>query len=166
MIAASPNCRSRSSSSVRFCSYLANAAARFVAITVLPVPPFGEKTVTMRPSCLRRAAGHVDRRFALAALRIAKTTFSVSCGRSRTSVTSASSASSSSAEDSPEAITKIGARVCSRIAAISPAGSELDARRVEDAVEMPAGERGGGLGDVLRGTDELELVMGGEGVAQ
>ena len=49
MIAASPNWRSRSRSSVRLPSNLANAAARFVDVTVLPVPPFGENTVTIRP---------------------------------------------------------------------------------------------------------------------
>jgi hypothetical protein len=45
MIAASPNWRSRSISSARFLSFFANDVARFVAVTVLPVPPFGEKTV-------------------------------------------------------------------------------------------------------------------------
>src|SRR6266542_4085981 len=49
MIAASPNCRSRSSSSVFLPSNFANALARFVAVTVLPVPPFGEKTVRIFP---------------------------------------------------------------------------------------------------------------------
>src|SRR6266536_2755578 len=49
MIAASPNWRSRSSSSVRFPQCLASDAERFVDSTVLPVPPLGEKTVTRRP---------------------------------------------------------------------------------------------------------------------
>jgi hypothetical protein len=49
MIAASPNWRSRSRRSVRFPSCFANEAARLVAVTVLPVPPLGEKTVMIRP---------------------------------------------------------------------------------------------------------------------
>src|SRR4029453_4496577 len=49
MIAASPNCRSRSTSSVFRPSNFAQAVARFVAVTVLPVPPFGENTVTTLP---------------------------------------------------------------------------------------------------------------------
>src|SRR5579862_11026 len=51
MIAASPNWRSRSRSSVRFPSCFARSAARLVATTVFPVPPFGEKTVTTVPRC-------------------------------------------------------------------------------------------------------------------
>src|ERR671919_499356 len=49
MIAASPNWRSRSSSSVRLPCCFASDAARFVAVTVLPVPPLGENTVITRP---------------------------------------------------------------------------------------------------------------------
>jgi hypothetical protein len=56
------------------------------------------------------------------ALRIAKTTFSVICGRRRTSDTSASSASSSRTEDSPDARRITGAGVCSRIEASSSLG--------------------------------------------
>src|SRR5919106_567309 len=120
MIAASPNWRSRSSRSVRLPSNLAKAAARLVEVTVFPVPPLGENTVTMRP---RRAGVPAGGRCpGRPALRIAKTTFSVICGRSRTSETSASSASSSRAEDSPEASRMMGARVCSRIAASSSSG--------------------------------------------
>jgi hypothetical protein len=61
MIAASPNWRSRSSSSARFFSYFANAAARFVAVTVLPVPPFGENTVMILP-CLADPPSATSRR--------------------------------------------------------------------------------------------------------
>ena len=83
----------------------------------------GEKTVTIRP---RRAwpPWAARRRPAWLAFRIAKTTFSVSCGSSRTSETSASSASSRSVECAPEARTITGAAVCSRIAASSFTGSE------------------------------------------
>jgi hypothetical protein len=93
----------------------------FVESTVLPVPPFGEKTVTRRPwrppdaACWRRPAWQ--------AFLIAKTTLSVSCGSSRTSATSASRASSSRVGDPPEASRMTGARVYSRIAATSFAGS-------------------------------------------
>ncbi len=112
MIAASPNCRSRSSSSVFLPSNFANALARFVAVTVLPVPPFGEKTVRIfpwrppppLPAPASRPREWVD-------LRIAKTTFSTSCGSSRTSATSASSACSSMTGDPPEATIRTGARV-------------------------------------------------------
>ena len=34
---------------MRLFSYFAKQAARFVAVTVFPVPPFGENTVTIRP---------------------------------------------------------------------------------------------------------------------
>ena len=89
-------------------------------MAVLPVPPFGEKTVMIRPSRLPPAAA---RRGACVALRIAKTTFSVSAGSSTTSATSAPSASSSSADASPDATSSSGTRVASRIAATSCAGS-------------------------------------------
>ena len=46
--AESPNWRSRSISSVRTPDR-ATATARFVATTDLPLPPFGEKTVTTLP---------------------------------------------------------------------------------------------------------------------
>ena len=104
-------------------SNLAKAAARFVEVTVFPVPPLGENTVTMRPRRVGVADGGAGRRVDLLALRMAKTTFSVICGRRRTSETSASSASSRRTEASPEASRMIGARVCSRIVAISSAGS-------------------------------------------
>jgi hypothetical protein len=109
-IAASPNCRSRSSSSVRFCRCLAKPAARLVAVTVLPVPPLGEKTVTTRPVCARVVPGVA--RLACDAFLIVKTTFSTSCGRSRTSATSAASAPSRISVASPAATTTIGERVC------------------------------------------------------
>ncbi len=93
-------------------------------MTVLPVPPLGENTVTIRP---RRAAWPPPPpppalRPEWPALRIAKTTFSVIWGSRRTSETSASSACSSRAEASPEASRITGACVCSRIAASSSSG--------------------------------------------
>src|SRR6266550_1918666 len=121
MIAASPNWRSRSSSSARFPQCLASEAERFVDSTVLPVPPLGEKTVTRRPcrpppfACCLRPAWQ--------AFLIEKTTLSVSCGSSRTSAMSASSASSSRLGEPPEASRITGAFVYSRIAATSFAGS-------------------------------------------
>src|SRR5256885_906498 len=108
MIAASPNWRSRSSSSVRLPECFASEAARFVAIDVLPVPPFGAKTVTILP-CRAWPPWAASFRPAWLALRIAKTTLSVSCGSSRTSETSASSASSSSVAGAPAARTITGA---------------------------------------------------------
>src|ERR671937_738712 len=120
MIAASPNCRSRSSRSARLPQCFASEADRLVDRTVLPVPPLGEKTVTRRPwrppaTCARRPTWH--------AFLIEKTTLSVSCGRRRTSATSASSASSSRLGEPPDASRMTGARVYSRIAATSFAGS-------------------------------------------
>src|SRR6185369_15172398 len=120
MIAASPNCRSRSSRSARLPQCFASEAERFVESTVLPVPPFGEKTVTRRPwrppplaSCLRPA---------WQAFLIEKTTLSVSCGSSMTSATSASRASSRRLGEPPDASRITGAFVYSRIAATSFAG--------------------------------------------
>src|SRR6266576_975841 len=85
MIAASPNWRSRSSRSARLPQCLASEAEMFVERTVLPVPPFGENTVTRRPwrppplACCLRPLWQ--------AFRIAKTTLSVSCGSRMTSQT-------------------------------------------------------------------------------
>src|SRR5438552_7326083 len=121
MIAASPNCRSRSSRSARLPQCLANEAEMFVDNTVLPVPPFGENTVTRRPcrppplACCLRPVWQ--------AFLIEKTTLSVSCGSSRTSAMSASRASSSRLGEPPEASRITGAFVYSRIAATSLAGS-------------------------------------------
>src|SRR6266480_3834234 len=121
MIAASPNCRSRSSKSARLPQCLANEAEMFVDSTVLPVPPFGENTVTRRPcrpppvACCLRPVWQ--------AFLIEKTTLSVSCGSSRTSATSASRASSSRLGEPPEASRITGALVYSRIAATSLAGN-------------------------------------------
>ncbi len=56
----------------------------------------------------------------------------------------------------------IGARVCSRIAARSSAGSDEDTCRVEDDLEVAAGERGGSLADALARSDQLEVGMGRE----
>ena len=91
-------------------------------MTVLPVPPLGENTVTILP---RRGAwlpAPTVLRPEWLALRIEKTTFSVICGRRRTSDTSASSACSSRADASPEASRITGDCVCSRIAASSSSG--------------------------------------------
>src|SRR5919198_60733 len=77
MIAASPNCRSRSSSNARLPQCLASETPRFVAVTVLPVPPFGENTVTSRP-CRRPSA--VGRFPTWPGLRVAKTTVFGRCG--------------------------------------------------------------------------------------
>ncbi len=122
MIAASPNWRSRSRRRVFLPSYLANVDARFVAVTVFPVPPFGENTVTIRPRRPAWPPPPPTLRPEWLALRIAKTTFSVICGRRRTSDTSASSACSSRADASPEASRITGDWVCSRIAASSSSG--------------------------------------------
>ena len=120
MIAASPNWRSRSRSSVLLPIVLQSVAARFVETTVLPTPPFGEKTVITRPR--RPSSACCARRPWWQALRMAKTMFSVSCGSGIRSATPSSSASSSKPEQSPEASTMTGARVYSRIAASSSAG--------------------------------------------
>src|SRR5262249_37399899 len=120
MIAASPNWRSRSSRSARLPQCFASDAERFVESTVLPVPPFGEKTVTRRPwrpppfACCLRPAWQ--------AFLIAKTTLSVSWGSSMTSATSASRASSRRLGELPDASKITGALVYSRIAATSFAG--------------------------------------------
>ena len=92
-------------------------------MTVLPVPPFGENTVTIRPCAVVGAEAPSDRRPEWPAFRIAKNTFSGICGRSRTSATSSSRACSINCDASPEASTMIGARVCSRITASSSDGS-------------------------------------------
>ena len=60
----------------------------------------------------------------------------------------------------------IGERVCSRIAAISPPGSDVAAGRVNDDLEVAAGESGRRLADVLAPADEVELWMGRERVAE
>src|SRR5690242_5385787 len=120
MIAASPNWRSRSSSSARFPQCFASDAETFVDRTVLPVPPLGEKTVTSRPC--RPPADAACLRPAWQAFLIAKTTLSVSCGSSMTSATSASRASSRRLGEPPEASRITGAFVYSRIAATSFAG--------------------------------------------
>jgi hypothetical protein len=99
---------------------LASEAETFVDRTVLPVPPFGENTVTSRPC--RPPADAACFRPVWQAFLIAKTTLSVSCGSSMTSAMSASSASSSRLGDPPEASRITGARVYSRIAATSFAG--------------------------------------------
>ena len=52
MIAASPNCRSRSTSSTRRPARRAIWVASEVASTVLPTPPLGENTVRTRPSAV------------------------------------------------------------------------------------------------------------------
>src|SRR5882724_2322801 len=119
MIAASPNWRSRSRSSVRRPPPLASAAARFVAMAVLPVPPFGEKTVMIRPSRFPPAAA---RRGACVALRIAKTTFSVSAGGDEQQRDAGGLA------DRRDLVHRQGGR----------------ARPVQHAVEMTALERAGG----------------------
>ena len=74
--AESPNCRSRSTRSVDR-PERAVATARFVASTVLPLPPLGEKTVTTLP--VARAA------VAIAAFRSANSSVSVGCGSTSTS---------------------------------------------------------------------------------
>src|SRR3954471_16968684 len=118
-----PELQVESSSSVlRPC--WASAAARFDAVTVLPVPPFGENTVITRPAWTRETTGVW--RLACAALRIAKTTLSINCGRTSTSAMSAVSASSSSSFAVLEATTMIGLRVCSRMAATSVPGKLSD----------------------------------------
>ena len=127
--------------------------AGFVATVVLPVPPFGEKTVITRP--VRPAAVCVWR-WKCAALRIAKTTLWVSCGSRSRSLTSASSACSSIEPASPpEAIRTTW---CPRLLADQPATSvdpeTLDSPCcVQHAVEVAAGEHRRCQSDILRLAD-------------
>jgi hypothetical protein len=67
MIAASPNWRSKSTSSVRRPPRLASAEARFADRIDLPVPPLGENTVITCP-----VRGRASRRAARTAFSIAK----------------------------------------------------------------------------------------------
>ena len=101
MIAASPNWRSRSISNTRMREQCARSAARFVESTVLPVPPFGENTVTTRPRGTSGSPWAPDRPPVSCALRIANEIVSGSCGRTRTSSTPAVNAVSTSPETAP-----------------------------------------------------------------
>src|ERR671923_248984 len=140
MIAASPNWRSRSSSSARLPQCLASETPRFVAVTVLPVPPLGENTVTSRPC---RCCGPLRRLPTWPAFRIAKTTLSVSCGRSRTSATSCSSASSSSSGEPFEASRTIGEQVLDLLRLVV-GQREHRPRLLADAACQLAADRGRG----------------------
>ena len=99
-------------------------------------------------------------------MRIAKTTFSVSCGSRRTSATSASSACSRSVDASPEASRITGAGVCSRIAASSSCGSVARARRVQDDVQVAAAKRRSRLAERRGAADEVDLQMALERLAK
>ncbi len=121
MIAASPNCRSRSISSTRLPDLWARSAARFVESTVLPVPPFGENTVTTRP---RGTSGSCEpcapaRPPVSCALRIANEIVSASCGRTSTSSTPAVNAVSTRSGCASGTSSTIGACVWRRITATS-----------------------------------------------
>ena len=83
-----------------------------------------------------------------------------------TSATSASSASSRSADGSPDATSRIGARVCSRIAASSSPASVASARAVQDTVEVAPCEGADGRRNLVTRPDDLELRLVREGVAE
>ncbi len=95
-------------------------------MTVLPTPPFGEKTVMTRPSAVdvRREDGAMPPRVAASwqVFLIVKTRASVSCGSITTSEMPALSASCSSAPAPPDVTRMIGAAVACRIASISEVG--------------------------------------------
>ena len=161
MIAASPNWRSRSSSSVLLPIDLHSVAARFVETTVLPTPPFGEKTVITRP---RRPSP---------ALRAAALCAGLADGeddvlrqlRQRDEVGDAvlerlfEQAGAVTGREEDDRRTRVLAhrRQLSRWV-LRPT------RRVEDRVEVAAGECRGRLLDHLGRSDELELVVGLEGL--
>ena len=145
-------------------SNFAQAAARLVAVTVLPVPPFGENTVTILPCrpgpvvCVpagrvRRLADREDD--VLDELRAA----------SRTSATSASSACSSS----PAAAR--GEQDHRRTRVLADRRQLVRGQRrspccVQDGVQVAACQRRGSFGDVGAGADQLDLGVVGERLAE
>ena len=170
--AESPNCRSRSTRSV-FTPERAAATARFVARTVLPLPPFGEKTVTTSPG--RRVRGSAPSH----ALRSAKISVSADCGRTRTSTAPVARPASTMPLGSPYAARTKGALVRARAErwpSSATSGSEAELERENGDVGRPrasspstdsdhrqhqlAGERGLDLGrsrdrSAARGRAEL-----------
>ena len=90
-----------------------------VESTVLPVPPFGENTVTTRPRASPSFEAWPDRPPVSCALRIANEIVSANCGITSTSSTPAVNAVSTRPECGPGTSRTIGASVWRRITATS-----------------------------------------------
>ena len=167
MMATSPNCRSRSSRSVRRSCLRANSTARLQASTVLPDPPLGENRVTTLPSAWPRRP-YRRRRPARPAARecaflMVNTIPSVSCGSSTTSWMPACSASDSRLLALAEVTRTIGAAVTARIASISAVGHVLGGGgAVQDDLRGGLGQLGAGLDRVGGRADELDVGVVGE----